>query len=205
MPRTKPPKQSTKPPRKTPGRYNPDEYPRVAREACAHCGARDTDLARMFNVTSDAVQRWKREHKEFGDAVREGRDWHTVNRVELSLAQRANGYKYMEVKREDVEIDTKGEDGEKVKLPGTKVTRTLKQVAPDITAIMFLLQNRAPERWKNVRHVEAGGTVRVKHSREELADISADMDDATAQRKYLELLRSTRDNGSNGSRMHRRN
>lgn len=42
----------------------------------------------------------------------------------------------------------------KIKLPGTKITRKTKHVAASVSAILFFLQNRAPEDWKHVRHIE---------------------------------------------------
>lgn len=50
--------------------------------------------------------------------------------------------------------DTNNAPTRKIKLPGTKVTHKTKHVPASTSAILFFLQNRAPEDWKHVRHIE---------------------------------------------------
>lgn len=60
-------------------------------------------------------------------------------KVENALYKRAIGYEYVEKK------------AEKVGLTLVRKSATTKEVAPDVTACIFWLCNRNPDRWKNVQ------------------------------------------------------
>lgn len=64
-----------------------------------------------------------------------------IKKVETSLYKRAIGYKYREV---HIERD--------IQNPKIKIQKiVIKELAPDPTAAMFFLMNRAPERWADKR------------------------------------------------------
>jgi hypothetical protein len=64
-----------------------------------------------------------------------------IKKVEASLYKRALGYKYREV---TIERD--------IKNPKIKIQKVIiKELAPDPTAALFFLMNRAPERWADKR------------------------------------------------------
>jgi hypothetical protein len=63
--------------------------------------------------------------------------------VEITLLKKALGYTY----KETVSTNVKG------KLKNVRLT---KRVLPDMTAIIFWLTNREPERWKHKREQEKG-------------------------------------------------
>jgi hypothetical protein len=106
-------------------------------------------------------------HSSFVAALKHGWDYYALNRAEKALVQRATGYKYEEVTTARVPLyDTifneKGTPHKVIIGYEEVVTqRVTKQMAPDTTALMFLLQNRHGQRWRNVRKVEH--VTRVEH------------------------------------------
>lgn len=76
-------------------------------------------------------------------------DHEVLEVVENSLLKRAKGFEYTEVRNEI-------EKGVLVKQVAIKKT-----VPPDVGALIFLLCNRLPERWKNTQSVEHSGRVEM--------------------------------------------
>ena len=70
-------------------------------------------------------------------------------RVESALYKRAIGYEYTETSKEV------GPDGVKIKT-------TTKQVAPDVTAQIYWLKNRRPDRWKDKQDISIEGALKVE-------------------------------------------
>lgn len=134
-------------------------YCDLAYAVTAELGATLRQVAKVLNVGYSTVKQWQRKVPEFHEALKQGRDAFDSRNAESKLLQRALGYEYTEVVEEDVTFDTRS-NGKKISIPATKRKVHHKQMAPDVTAIMFWLQNRNPERWKNVSRVEA----RVEHN-----------------------------------------
>ena len=70
-------------------------------------------------------------------------------RVESALYKRAIGYEYTETSKE-------------VGPDGTKTKTTTKQVAPDVTAQIYWLNNRRPDRWRNKQDISIEGASKVE-------------------------------------------
>ena len=49
-----------------------DDYPEQARRLCL-LGATDRELARCFEVSEGTINRWKRKHPEFAEALKRGK------------------------------------------------------------------------------------------------------------------------------------
>ena len=79
--------------------------------------------------------------------------------VEKAFLKRCTGFYYNETTREPItvdEIDPK--TGDLVKVTKMVVTkRARKHIVPDARGCMDWLTNRAPDRWKKVKHVEISG------------------------------------------------
>lgn len=118
---------------------------------CAEEGVTDVELAKEFGVSIQTIDLWKRRYPEFKVALREGKDDFDTVRVEGSLLKRAMGYSYEEVKTETM-TDLRGN-----LIKALKVTKTLKQLAPDTTAQIFWLKNRNRARWKDYKAMEMSG------------------------------------------------
>ena len=140
--------------RTRPSSYDPERHPRLVRWM-ARCGLTNAEIARSpeFGISERTFRTWQIEHPEILQSLKEGRDL-ADDRVEDSLYKRALGYEYEETET------TAGADGSR------RIKKTKKAVAPDVTACIFWLKNRQPERWRDVRQVEqtgaGGGPIRVK-------------------------------------------
>lgn len=118
-----------------PSSYSPD----MARQAEKLCdlGATDIEIADFFEVDVRTVYRWKHEHPEFCQALKDGKV-NADERVRRSLYQRAVGYEQDEVK---IFMPAGAE------APVYAPYRA--KVAPDVTAAIFWLKNREPEQWRD--------------------------------------------------------
>lgn len=127
------------------GRGRPPTYkPEFARQAGPACalGATDAILATMFGVTTTTIQNWLVEYPEFKEAVAFGKAQVFDPLVERSLAQRALGYS---VDTEEIKVT---KDGKVLRVP------VRKHYPPDVTACIFWLKNRQPEKWRDVWKLE---------------------------------------------------
>lgn len=166
-----------------------DEKIRQAYLITMKFGASSKELAECLDVSKNTVDKWLQRGRKalvkgepenlqarFLIAVKSANDAFNTEQTEKALVKRATGYEYDEVRVDKTRISVKElrkmgvvvpehlvEDGEVVY--AEKETVTTKQVQPDTTAIVFYLQNRASNRWKNVRKVEAkvDGTVDHRH------------------------------------------
>jgi len=98
-------------------------------------GATQVDIAEFFGVSTGTVRKWAMTHPEMARALTRTDDEATVL-VELSLFNRAIGYSYPDV-------DIRVVDGKIFK------TEVMRHVPPDVTAAIFWLKNRKPERWRD--------------------------------------------------------
>lgn len=114
----------------------------------ARDGAIERDIAKKLGVSESTFSGYKKEHPELMQTL-------TVNkevadaRVESALYKRAIGYEYDEVCTE-------------VSPDGTKTKTTTKQVLPDVTAQIFWLKNRKPDRWKDKQDINIEGASKVE-------------------------------------------
>ena len=163
--------------------YHPN-YDDVAFNACRHLGTSRGDLTRLFSVGLKTLYSWIRLYPTFENAIRDGMWAFDSKEVVRSLKEKCLGYRYVETKEEAVMLlvdgkeqsfvrqkkpGRKGKNGKgksvAVLVPGIKRTITHKTVPPSDLAIMFWLQNRQSDEWKNVQRqiVETTGTMKHKH------------------------------------------
>lgn len=126
-----------------------DERNIAIAETLASLGATDLEIAQAFEVSIRTIHRWKLEYPAFREALQIGKEA-ADQKVEESLFKRATGYSF---------------DSEKVFFVDGEAHRveTIEHVPPDTKAAMWWLQNRNPNKWRDVRHikhdVEEGGTL----------------------------------------------
>lgn len=136
-----------------------EEYARMAEVACAEGGFTDLKLSLLFGVCTATINLWKKEHPEFKDALKKGKDRFDTEVIEKAFLKRCTGFSYNETTREPALaeiIDKKtGEIIQATKMVVTKRVRKL--VVPDAKGCMDWLCNRAPDRWKKLKHVEITG------------------------------------------------
>ena len=132
-----------------PTSYKP-EYDEQARKLCL-LGAIDTDLADFFNVVEKTIYNWKDDQPSFLQAIKDGKQLANAN-VADRLYKRATGYSHAE----DKIFNNQGEE---------MIVPTTKHYAPDTTACIFWLKNRAPEQWRDKQEIESSGNVTVEITR----------------------------------------
>lgn len=105
-----------------------------ARKLCT-LGATDAEIASFFGVDVRTVYRWKIEHDEFCQALKRGKE-EADDLVEQRLFARATGY---------------SQDATKIfQFEGSPVTvEYVEHFPPDVTAMIFWLKNRRPEKWRD--------------------------------------------------------
>lgn len=116
----------------------------------ARDGLTEKQIAYNMGIAYSTLKRWKKISEPLSAAIKEKKE--IVDReVENALYKRAMGYEYEEVKK----IQVKKADGTEEK----RVEKTVKKVAPDVTAQIFWLKNRKPAVWRDkqdqvVTHIE---------------------------------------------------
>ena len=149
------------------GKYNPDTFPLLV-EDMARQGATDVEIARALGIGLTSFYAYARRHAPFAEALKRGKRPVDVQ-VENTLLKRALGFTYDEVTSERQQIGH-AEDGSPVM--GMVVTkRVVKHVVPDVTAQIFWLKNRRPDRWRDKREIEVEGITEIILP-EELADLN---------------------------------
>jgi len=151
-------------------KYDPRFHPRAAFVLTSEHGFTEDQLRAVFGLASTTtLWTWKRKYPKLAQAIQDGRDMFDVCKVERALTRRAIGYDLINREKARVPIYDFVEDANgkpKKTIVGHEmavVKETVQHIAPDVKAIMFILQNRQPDRWKNVQRFEASGTVRHEH------------------------------------------
>ena len=111
-------------------------------EGWARDGLTDEQIANNMGIVPSTLYAWKNKFKEISEALKRGKEVVDIQ-VENSLLKRALGYKYEEVTREKVTDPVTGFSC----LTVTK--KVTKEMAPDVTAQIFWLKNRRPDRWRD--------------------------------------------------------
>ncbi len=171
------------------------QYAEIARTLCEQ-GATNADLADYFGVAISTISLWRIEKKEFFEACQAGAET-AAPRVERALYERAMGYTF---DSEEIKVI----DGQVVRVP------VREHVPPDYNSMRLWLCNRAPQRWKDISHLNVGvdednplaawfrqfeGTAMRPQPRElpQPKPIEADYDDVTGQPADAPPLRPTED------------
>lgn len=122
-------------------------------EKMARLGATDADLADALGVCETTINKWKREHLEFCEALKRGKQFSDAEVAE-KLFRRATGYEHKAVK---IVADAKTGAEHQVEY--------IERYAPDTTACIFWLKNRRPDLWRdridNTHSGPNGGAVQV--------------------------------------------
>lgn len=124
-------------------------------EGWARDGLTDEQIAQNMGIGNRTLYEWKQKYPQISQSLKRGKE--VVDRqVENALLKRAIGYEYEEV----------SEKYESGILTEKKVTK--KQVTPDVTAQIFWLKNRRPDKWKDKQDVEVSGLAEEKTKLDDL-------------------------------------
>lgn len=116
----------------------------------ARRGLTDDQIASSIGVSRSTLGRWKKQFAAIRDALSEGKEIADTN-VENALYKRAIGFTQEEV--------TSYRDKKTGEMVVSK--RVVKQVAPDVTAMVFWLKNRRPDLWRD-RPVDTSETAETQ-------------------------------------------
>ena len=103
-------------------------------EGWARDGLTDKQIAHNVGITEQTLNVWKKSYPSFSESLKKGKEIVDYE-VENALLKRAIGYKTSEMRL------TK--DGDLVEVK--------KEVPGDVTAQIFWLKNRKPDKWKDKR------------------------------------------------------
>lgn len=122
-----------------------------AEQAYKYCllGADDKKLAYLFEVSEATINNWKKNHKEFLESIKKGKDIADAE-VAASLYHRAIGYSHPEDKifnNQGVEL----------------IVPTVKHYAPDPTAAIFWLKNRQKDKWRDKQEIDSNVNMNVNN------------------------------------------
>ncbi|MFW5436346.1 transposase [Paenibacillus apiarius] len=134
-------------------------------EAWARDGVIDEDIAKKLGVAYSTFREYVKKYSALSAALKKGKEVADVE-VENALFRRAIGYQYDEVTREAVkQIDE--ESGEPVTVM-VETKRVTKEVQPDVTAQIFWLKNRRPDKWRDKQEIGHSGNVDVNNPMKDL-------------------------------------
>lgn len=148
-------------------------------EGWARDGLTDEQIAQNVGISRSTLNAWKTKYSDISDTLKRGKEIVDLQ-VENALLKRALGYSYNEDKyltepMEQAEYFEKldeymnkyrfehpeATDSElmlaKEQFPQTKMIlseRKVKEVVPDVTAQIFWLKNRKPDKWREKQEIE---------------------------------------------------
>ncbi|MED4922109.1 transposase [Weizmannia sp. CD-2023] len=124
-------------------------------------GLTEEEICKRLGISVASLNNYKNEYIELLEALKTNREIADY-RVENSLYLRALGYEYEEETWEEFELDTPvlKEDGtiQRTELRLTKKVK--KKQAPDVTAQIFWLKNRRPDKWRDKQDIEHSGSIK---------------------------------------------
>ena len=135
----KPPHKPANSPRKA-GAGRPTKYqPAYAEQArkLALLGMTDKEMGDFFGVAESTLHLWKKEHPEFSESLKAGKDGADTGVATSLYLSALGGGTVTEVKEET--------DAE-----GNVITKkTVKELPANVTAQIFWLKNRQPQKWRD--------------------------------------------------------
>lgn len=126
-------------------RGRPSKYTRVDLrqvEIAGELGLTDKEICKFFNISEATLNNYKLKYPEFLESLKKGKE-QADEKVVMALYKRATGYSHPDVYISNYQ---------------GKVTLTpiIKHYPPDPFSIVYWLNNRQPDKWKN-RREEVGG------------------------------------------------
>lgn len=153
-------------------KYDKNFHPVLVRWM-VRAGLTDEEIARELTLHHSTLYRWKGKYPEFRKAFAETKPFIDAL-VEDALLKRALGYTYQE---SEVRTDEQGRTVEK---------NVIRQMVPDVTAQIFWLKNRQPERWRDKQDVDVKAEVTQRHEYEITQRLISDPEGIDLAHKLLE-------------------
>lgn len=108
-------------------------------------GITEREIARRLRIAHSTFQAYKRQFPDFSDRLKKGRELADI-RVENALFRAAVGFEYEEISTEYAE----NKDSKSSK----KVVKTKRFVPGNVTAQIFWLKNRRPDKWRDRKEID---------------------------------------------------
>ena len=108
-------------------------------EGWARDGLTEGQISKNMGIAEQTLNVWKNKYPEIKESLKKGKAPVDML-VENSLLKRALGYEYQETTTENITNDKGSEVRSKV---------ITKHMAPDVTAQIFWLKNRRPDKWRD--------------------------------------------------------
>lgn len=108
-------------------------------EGWARDGLTEGQISKNMGIAEQTLNVWKNKYPEIKESLKKGKAPVDML-VENSLLKRALGYSYQETTTENITNDKGSEVRSKV---------ITKHMAPDVTAQIFWLKNRRPDKWRD--------------------------------------------------------
>ena len=126
-------------------------------------GYTDKQLADFFYIAESTLNNWKIEYPLFLESIKKGKEPADAA-IALSLFNRAKGTSIPD--SYPVKKTTKDKEGNEVET--VEFIPMKKHLPPDVTAQIFWLKNRQPEKWRDSHSIEG----KIKHQTEPDLDLS---------------------------------
>lgn len=110
-------------------------------------GAQLDEIAKKLNMSRTTLFDYQNKYSDFADALKTGEKI-MDSKVEDSLLKECAGYEYEETTTTTTAIIDK-KTGQVSSLEKVEKRTTKKYARPSITAIIYYLNNRIPDKWKN--------------------------------------------------------
>jgi hypothetical protein len=125
------------------------EFAQQAYELCL-LGLTDDEMARVFGVDARTINRWKVDHPEFCQSIKDGKDVADA-KVASRLFKRAMGYEHQAVK---IVADAKTKE--------EHIVEYTERYPPDTAAAIFWLKNRQKAKWRDKTEQDVQATIDAK-------------------------------------------
>lgn len=109
-------------------------------ESWASDGLTNVDIAENMGIARSTLNEWMKKHSDISDALKKGRE-PVTRKLENALVKNALGFEYEETK---TTIDILPDGSKK-----QRVEKYKKYSEPDSSALMFLLKNYKPNKYRN--------------------------------------------------------
>jgi hypothetical protein len=109
-------------------------------------GAKDEELAKFLGIAVSTLNKWKHEHPELMESIKNGRDYADL-RVADSLYQRSIGFVCKRQQPFKLKRTYYDDQGRRCEEERVEIAEYYDQVPPDTAAAFIWLKNRRPDKW----------------------------------------------------------
>lgn len=152
-------------------------------ESWASDGLTNEDIAQNMGIARSTLNVWLNKHSDISEALKKGRE-PVTRKLENALINNALGFEYEEIETWIEEVDGKQKK---------KIKRTKKHSLPDSSALMFLLKNYKPNKYRKYndetrKKIEAETNKLIAEAEKIKKDTEINENQEDKLDEYLEVL-----------------